>query len=171
MPHISYFCGMILAGILQSVEFYVMAAVVAAMIVALCARSDSRGPVREILLAGVISREGDVRADDADPRIELICNDDGSVLLRRHGVRGVNETGAVSLAIEVKGFDVKIRERVVTGRGDGEPVDTASFILDFMAREHYFISYVSDSTPFATSQTASLTLSNRPGNRVEKRLI
>lgn len=163
---------MILAGIFQSVEFYVIAAVMAAMIVALCARSDDRGPVREILLAGVISRERDDGNEDADPSIELICNDDGSVVLRRHGLLGVYASGAVSLAIEVKGFDVKIRERVVPGRDDsGEPVYTASFILDFMAREHYFISYVSDSTPFATSQTASLTLSNRPGNRVEKRLI
>lgn len=164
----------ILTGIFQSVEFYIIATVLAAMIVALCARGDNRGPVREILTAGVISREcGDNPAPGAErePAIEFLCLDDGSVILRRHGIRGVTDSGAVSLAMELKGFELKIRERTVAGRPDGEPIDTASFILDFMAPEHYFISYTSDLTEASTSLTASLTLSVRPGNRVEKRLI
>lgn len=164
----------ILAGIFQSVEFYIIATVLAAMIVALCARGDSRGPVREILTAGVITREGDdapAGSEGPGAAIEFVCLDDGSVILRRHGIRGVTDSGAVSLAMELKGFELKIRERTVAGRPDGEPIDTASFILDFMAPEHYFISYTSDQTSASTSQTASLTLSVRPGNRVMKRLI
>lgn len=165
---------LMLAGIFRSVEFYVIATVLAAMIVALCARGDSRGPVREILTAGVITREGEdtpAESEGREPAIEFVCLDDGSVILRRHGISGVTDSGAVSLAMELKGFELKIRERTVAGRPDGEPIDTASFILDFMAPEHYFISYTSDQTSTSTSQTASLTLSVRPGNRVMKRLI
>ena len=165
---------MILAGIFQSVEFYIIATVLAAMIIALCARGDNRGPVREILTAGVITLEGDATAAQGaggEPAIEFVCLDDGSVILRRHGIRGVTDSGAVSLAMELKGFELKIRERTMAGHPDGEPIDTASFILDFLAPEHYFISYTSDMTSASTSQTASLTLSVRPGNRVMKRLI
>ena len=169
-----YMMLIILAGIFQSVEFYIIATLLAAMTVALCARGDSRGPVREILAAGVITRESDGDAEQGDghrPEIEFICLEDGSVILRRHGIRGVTASGAVSLAMELKGFELKIRERSGAGRPDSEPIDTASFILDFMAREHYFISYTSDLTDASTSLTTSLTLSNRPGNRVVRRLI
>lgn len=164
----------ILAGIFQSVEFYIIATLLAAMTVALCARGDNRGPVREILVGGVITREDEADPGVEDghrPEIEFICLEDGSVILRRRGIRGVTASGAVSLAMELKGFELKIRERTMAGRPDSEPIDTASFILDFMAREHYFISYTSDITDASTSLTTSLTLSNRPGNRVVKRLI
>lgn len=164
---------LILAGVFQSVEFYVIAVTVAFMIVALCNGRETPGPVKEILLAGVISREHDVDSGDDDGRqeIELICCDDGQVVLRRHGLTGVTASGAVSLAIEVKGFEVRIRERIVEGRADSEPVDTASFILDFMAPERYFITYKSELPTGAVTVATSLSLSNRPGNRVVKPLV
>ena len=147
---------------INSVEFYVIAAVIAAAVVAFSARKSDEGPVRQILLPGVLAKS------DTAPSamVELLCNDDGSVILRRHGVTGVSVTGAVSLAITIKGFDVKIKERVVEGSPADEEIDMASFILDFMAEERYFISYTSDKYGLF----AALTLKNRPGNRVVKSL-
>ena len=163
------FVDMLLAGIFQSVEFYVIAVTVAAAIVALAGRRPASGPVRQILLPGVISLE----ERGEGPSVEFLCADDGSVLLRRNGVAGVKADGAVSLAIEVKGFDVKITERTVAGGRDAsaEPVDTASFVLDFMAREHYFISYTTEVTSAEPGLFASVTLNNRPGNHVVKQLL
>lgn len=154
------------SSILQSVEFYVIAVVVAAAVIAVLGRRPSDGPVREVLLPGTLSSS----ADPQGAAIELVCHDSGVVTLMRHGLRGVHDDGAVSLALEVRGFEVKIRERVVTGREPWALVDTAQFTLDFMGREHYFISYTSAPTPEATELFASLTLSNRPGNRVVKQL-
>lgn len=153
-----------LAGsILGSVEFYVIAAVTAAAVVAFSARGDRKGPVRQYLLPGVLSLENVAER----PSIELICCDDGSVILRRHGVSGMTLSGAVSLAVSVSGFDVKIKERTVTGTpGDTETVDTASFVLDFMGAERYFISYTAEDAGLF----AALTLHNRPGVRVEKEM-
>lgn len=152
---------MILVSVFQSVEFYVIAAVVAAAIVAYSAKSGTHGPARQFLIPGVLTNEG----KRVSPMIELICNDDGSVLLRRYGVEGVTLSGAVSLAIKVIGFDVKIKERIVEGKhGDEEIIDTSSFLLEFMAQERYFISYTSE----ATGLFVAVTLKNRPGNHVIK---
>ncbi len=147
---------------INSVEFYVIAAVVAAAVVAFSARRGDEGPARQILLPGVLTK----RDEPAGAMIELMCNDDGSVLLRRYGVEGVTMSGAVSLAVTVRGFDVKIKERIVEGRPEDEPIDTAAFILDFMGKEHYFISYTSD----RAGLFAAMTLKNRPGNRIVKGL-
>lgn len=115
------------------------------------------------MLPGVLSLSDSPRR----PSVELICCDDGSVILRRHGISGVTLSGAVSLAINVSGFDVKIKERTVAGkRGDTETVDTASFILDFMGAERYFISYTAEDAGLFVA----LTLHNRPGIRVEKQM-
>ncbi len=157
---------MIICSVFQSVEFYVLASVIAAAIVAFLSGNSSKGPAREYLLAGVITME---ELDDS-PSVELICGEDGKVVLRRHGISGVDMSGAVSLAIEVIGFDVKIRERIVAGREHTEPINTASFILDFMGCEHYFISYESPLTSVSSPLFASLTLHNREGNRILKKL-
>ncbi len=145
-----------------SVEFYVIAAVVAAAVVAFSARRDDEGPVRQILLPGVLV------TSDRKPgnMIELICNEDGSVVLRRYGVEGVTVSGAVSLAVTVREFDVLIKERIVEGNPKDEMIDTASFVLDFMGEERYFISYSAETAGLF----AALTLKNRVGNRIVKPL-
>lgn len=149
-----------LLSVFQSVEFYVISAVIAAAVIAYSAKSGHQGPARQILLPGVLTK-GD---KDVTPMLELICNDDGSVLLRRYGVEGVTISGAVSLAITVVGFDVKIKERIVEGKPEDEAIDTASFILDFMGEERYFISYTSDSAGLFVATA----LKNRPGNHIVK---
>ena len=128
---------MLLASILQSVEFYVIAVTIAAMVVALCGKRAAPGPVREILLSGVISREKVCDGTHlVEQAIEFICFADGYLVLGRHGL-----------------------------------TDTASFILDFMAPEHYFITYRSELPSGAVVMASSLTLHNRPGIHVTKRLI
>lgn len=151
----------IMLAVFDSVEFYVIAAVVAAAIIAFSAKGGARGPARQYLLPGMLTLADSPKV----PAIELICCDDGSVVLRRHGVAGMNRSGAVSLAVEVRGFDVILKERMVSGRpGDMEIVDTATFILDFMGAERYFISYTAEDAGLF----AATTLHNRPGIRVFK---
>lgn len=152
---------MIALSIFQTVEFYVIAVVLAAAVIAATAVKSSAGPVRELLLPSVLSLTG-----SSDEGIELECLDDGNVLLRRTGLRGVTEAGAVSARVTVKGFDVTIEERVTPGNPAYSPADTATFLLDFMGREHYFISYRSQQT----DRFAALTLHNRPGIRTRKPL-
>lgn len=157
---------MAICSIFQSVEFYVISSVIAAAVVALLGKNSYPGPARQYLLAGVITNED----EEFEPSVEFICCEDGTVILCRHGISGINTSGAVSLAIEVVGFDVKIKERVVEGRVDSEPINTASFILDFLGREHYFISYESPITSNSSSLFMSMTLNNREGNRIIKKL-
>ncbi len=62
-------------------------------------------------------------------------------------------------------------ERVVEGRDVSDSIiDTATFELDFMGREHYFINYRSAMTSSSSPMVASLTLHNRPGIKVTKNL-
>ncbi|MDE6118114.1 MAG: hypothetical protein K2G33_11480, partial [Duncaniella sp.] len=70
------------------------------------------------------------------------------------------------LAITVRGFDVLIKERIVEGNPVDEMIDTASFVLDFMGEERYFISYSAE----AYGLFVALTLKNRAGNRIVKPL-
>lgn len=145
---------MITAGIFQTVEFYVIAVLVAAMIVALVARPASRGEARQYLLAG------DLRAcGDDNPAITLTAHDDGSVTLTRHGIEGITSTGAVSLAVNVVGWDIVIEERLSEGFSDDAPIDTVVFRLDFLAPERYHIRYNSD----RTGRFAATPFHNRPG--------
>ena len=146
---------------LGSVEFYVYATLVAAAIVAFLARPSSRGEARQHLLAGELSNASNRSWSDsnsAQPAISLIVRDDGAVVLFRHGIEGVSSSGAVSLAITVIGFDITIEERIVPGNNLDDPIDTATFVLDFLAPDRYHLKYNSS----ATSSFAATTLLVRP---------
>ena len=80
--------------------------------------------------------------------------DDGSVVLTRNGIEGVSTSGAVSLAVTIIGFDITIEERIVPGNNLDEPIDTATFVLDFLAPDRYHLKYNSS----ATSRFATTTL-------------
>ena len=147
--------------ILGSVEFYIYATVVAAAIVAYLARPSSRGEVRQYLLAGELSNASNRAWTDLPtlpPSISIIVRDDGAVVLFRHGVEGVSTSGAVSLAITVIGYDITIEERIVPGNNLDDPIDTATFVLDFLAPDRYHLKYNSS----ATSRFATATLLVRP---------
>lgn len=153
---------MITAGIFQTVEFYVIAVLVAAMIVALVARPASRGEARQYLLAGDLTACG-----DDNSAITLTAHDDGSVTLTRHGIEGITSTGAVSLAVNVIGWDIVIEERLSEGFSDDAPIDTAVFRLDFLAPERYHIRYNSD----RTGRFVATPFHNRPGYTTTRPLI
>ena len=146
----------------NSVEFYVIATVVAAAIVLYFAQPSSRGEARQHLLAGNLSNASNRSWSDnksVQPAISLIVRDDGAVVLFRHGIEGVTISGAVSLAITVIGFDMTIEERIVPGNNLDDPIDTASFVLDFLAPDRYHLKYNSSST----SSFVATTLLVRPG--------
>ena len=146
---------------LGSVEFYVYATLVAAAIVAFLARPSSRGEARQHLLAGELSNASNRSWSDsnsAQPAISLIVRDDGAVVLFSHGIEGVSSSGAVSLAITVIGFDITIEERIVPGNNLDDPIDTATFVLDFLAPDRYHLKYNSS----ATSSFVATTLLVRP---------
>lgn len=149
-------------GFFHSTEFYVMLLVVAAAVIGVFAKPGQRGAARTHLLAGELSRS----VDDT-PRVEVDCDDDGVVTLRRYGVQGVTESGAVSLAVTVIGFDVSIEERVVAGDHADRSIDTVTFRLDFLGCEHYHVKYNSE----ASSRFMAATVNNRPGFHSVKPLI
>lgn len=138
----------------HSTEFYVILFVVAASAVALAAKPAANGPVVERLLAGAL-RDAESRAEV--PEIEVVCGLDGDVVIYR---RGLPPVVAVSAAVEVKGFDITIRERLTASASD-ETVGgvEAVFVLDFLASERYHLRYESE----ATSAAATLTFRNTPG--------
>ena len=124
---------------INSVEFYVIAACVAAAIVAYAALPSKRGAAVLHLVAGTLS-EGN---PEAQPSIDVEVDDNRRAIITRRGVRNVTDSGAVSLAINVIGFDITIDERLTPGRGTGSMTE-ASFILDFLAPERYHIKYNSE---------------------------
>lgn len=183
-------------SVFDSIEFYVIAAVVAAAVVGLCVRPSSKGEAVTRLLAGRLSAPDDTRrrsaADDtahlsaandtphlsADgddgsddtPSIELLVEQDGSVTLTRHGLYGlVHASGALSLVVNVAGFDISVEERLTPGRPAAdvpEPVE-ARFTLDFLGAERYHLRYYSE----ATGGLAVTPLHVRPGIHIVKPLI
>ncbi|MBD5185410.1 MAG: hypothetical protein HDS92_02255 [Bacteroidales bacterium] len=130
----------------------------AAAVIAYAVRPASRGPVSQHLLAGKLSAEGPER-----PSVDVECGPDGSVALWRNGLEGLTTDDAVSLAVNVRGFDVEIIERKALSRSSStmaEPVDSALFTLDFLGREHYHIIYKIDD-----EVAAVFTINVRPGMR------
>ena len=152
----------IFLSIFQSVEFYVIAVVAAAAIVAAMSVKPTTGAVRKILLGSTLSTP----ATEEPPSIELECLDNGDVVLTRRGLTGVTEAGAVSAAVTIKGFEIKIEERIVAGNPAYSAAGSASFTLDFMGAERYFISYRTEHDDLF----AALTLHNRPGIKTRKQL-
>lgn len=154
---------MSLSQFFTSVEFYVLATVVAAAVIGLCAKPTSRGPARTHLLPGILSDTSDIPADG--PALDITCREDGSVIIHRTGLEDITDAGAVSLAITVIGFDISIEERQVIA-DCGAPRSQVSFALDFLAPEYYHVRYNSDNTGLF----AAFTLHVKPGIKIHKQL-
>jgi len=142
-----------------TVEFYVILAVVAAAILALASRPDSTAPVKEILLACALEED----ADSIQPAVRMECLNSGRIVLTRIGVSNLCGDGAVSLAVEVKGVDIRIEERLTLGRGLQMPSVTASCIFPFIRLDRYHVVYNSASTGLF----AAFTFPAKPGVIVE----
>lgn len=160
--------------VFHSVEFYVILTVVAAAILAFCARPSQRGEAETHLLAGVLSDAPDTE----NPSITVECLENGDVTITRHGLRGIYSTGAASLAITQIGTDLKIIERLTPGPrpypatdDDGNvqaPADIveALFTLNFMGRGWYHIKYEAEGNFFA-----AFSLHVRPGITIQRSLV
>lgn len=157
---------MVICGFFQTVEFYVILSVIAAVIVALAALPAKRGEARLLFYAGELE-PAQPGAEALEPMVYAECREDGAVVLRREGLRGITASGAVSLAVTVIGFDVTIQERLSAGYSNDAAVGSAVFVLDFFAPERYHVAYRSDDAGLF----GSFTLANRPGLRVAKRLL
>jgi len=133
----------------NTIEFYVIAGTVAAGAVALAALPQKRG--RSVLhtVAGQLSHSG----NGAEPALDMWVDDYRRIHIMRRGLPNVGDMGAASLAINVKGFDIIIEERLTFDRRSTEPVDTAEFILDFVGPERYHIRYNSEDTSSMTAFT------------------
>lgn len=143
-----------------SVEFYVIATVVAAAVLGLCVKPSSKGPARQHLLAGML-RKGERK----EPGLEIRCREDGAVEMTRTGLEGFTDASAASIAVNVAGFDVTIKERL-TPADCGEERNEAVFVLDFLAPEHYHIRYENEDT----NLFCAFTLHVRPGIKSRKEL-
>ena len=153
---------MIIASIFSSIEFYVIAVMVAAAVVGFFARPHRRSEARQYLLPSTLSNEPDTTGQS----IEIKVLDDGTVRLIRHGVPDLTEAGAVSIAVEVAGFDIEVKERIVRSTEPAWGANTATFVLDFLAPERYHLHYVNPDLDIM----AVTTLHVRPGIHITKPL-
>lgn len=154
---------MIDTAFFHTTEFFVIATVVAALIVGFMAIPTKRGEARQFFVEASV-----MATDDGDdtPSIEFICRDDRSVTLIRRGLQGVRTLGMVNLAITIIGFDITINERLVEGSTWDGMADTAMATLDMMGAERYHVVYKSESI----SRMATLTINNHPGFQASRPL-
>lgn len=150
-----------------SVEFYVIMLIVAAVILASAIKPSSRGEVQTFLFAGSLECNGRIVEE---PVVELIVDDRCRLTIVRHGLRGlVASDGAVSIAMTVLGNDIKIEERITTGKSgvDDSSPDVAVFLADQLSpMQRYHLRYNSESL----SLSATTFLSCRPGVKIVKTL-
>lgn len=150
--------------IFQSVEFYVIATLVAAFVAGMALRPASRGEAVTRLLGATLT--GDGYGGDGTASVEAIVGDDGRVSVIRRGLPPVASTGAVSAKVTVAGRDIRMEERVVYGRGEAAEADAAEFVLDFLIPDRYHLQYISEST----GMSAAMTVNVRPGYRCRREM-
>lgn len=155
---------MVLCGFLNSVEFYVIAAVAAAAVLGLCVRPSSRSAARQWLLSGTVSPDD---SGDPTPRVTIRCLPDGNVEVTRYAIPGIGTDGAVSMVAELSGQDLTLDERIVEGT-DAMPgdLDCARWVFDFLGRDRYYVRY----TSAATELMYSGPLHNREGIVITRNL-
>ena len=161
---------MILTGFFQTVEFFVIAALAAAAIVAYMCMPRTRGEAVTHTVGGELLEDGEATepadGEESSGLLTAEVRDDGAVVLTRSGIRGITASGAVSLAVTVIGFDVHIEERRMRGFSNDTAVGSARFVLDFLAPEWYHIRYsYSDEGEFCSFQ-----LHVKPGIRMKHRI-
>lgn len=143
--------------ILLSTELCVLGVFAAAAIVAYCVRPAHRGPVTQHFLPGTL---GDTPVTPGMPWLEVTVEPDMSVIIIRRGLDSVDlDGGAVNLSMTISDFNIDIRERRITGYGTSTPATTARFTADFLAAEHYRITYRRDQEEI----TLVFTINIRPG--------
>lgn len=102
----------------RTVEFYVVATVVAAAVIILSTRPSGSKPVQTRFARATF--EPDTEPSDAEPSLEVSVRDDGMVVFTRHSLGRIREGTVVALAITVKGFDVTLKERITAASSHAE---------------------------------------------------
>lgn len=151
-----------IAGIFQTVEFYVTAAMIAAMIVGFMAMPQRRGAARQTLIEADLTFTG-----DPAPSVSIEARDDGSVILVRNGLPSLTSSAIVKLLVSIAGNDITIEESATQGSAWSEPADTAVAVLDMIGRDRYHVKYISD---IDGQRFAAFTLNNRPGFKTTRPL-
>lgn len=155
---------MIILGIFNTVEFYIITAFIAAAVVAYAAMPSKKSAVRTFLYAGTLSNPAD---GASDPGIVMRVGDNGTVEVYRFGLKGISRSGAYSLAVKIAGFDVTIEERLVAGRPDDDEAATVGYAaIDCLGFERYHFHYRSEATALSTAFYLNL----RPGARIDRKL-
>lgn len=144
-------------------EFYIIAGVIAAAIIAYAALPSRRGAAVLHTVAGTLSDSGEAEASAV---IDVHVDDAGRMIICRRGLPDVGDNGAASLAVTVIGFDITIEERLTPGKYPIERRDTATFTLDFLAPERYHVRYNSDTANLFTAFSIPI----RPGITLSRRL-
>lgn len=153
---------MIILSIFQTVEFYIVAAFMAAAVVAAVSMPSRRSSARMYTYGGTLRTD----AAMSDPGIVAQVNDSGELVIHRFGLDNLTESGAYSLAVTIIGFDVTIEERLTYDRRENNPVTAAYATLDCLGSERYHFLYKSE----ITGRSASFSLNIRPGNRIDRLL-
>lgn len=146
-------------GFFYSLEFYVILTVLAAAVIAFCAKPSRKGSARQFFSTAILSAPVEALGDE--PQIEIFCRDNGSVAIVRRGLEHMYMSGTLALAIEVTGFDVRMTERITPGSPADGTATEGVFLLDFFAPEYYHIQYTAD----PSNRMAAFTLHVRPGLR------
>lgn len=112
-------------------EICVMLLIVAAAILAAVIRPATASPVMTYLYACDISSAIDGNEVSIQPEVSLEVLDDMRVVISRRGFGAtLTDTGAVSIAVNVKGTDISIEERITPGGGYpiDEPAQAVAYI-------------------------------------------
>lgn len=158
---------MIPLSIFQTIEFYVIASLLAAAVIAYAARPSDKGPARTFLYAGTLMGPCDDPQASAPAGIVAEVNPSGTLTINRYGLDGIHATGAYSLAVKIIGYDVSIEERLTAGAVTDVLMSAATATVDCLApEERYHIRYNSERTGTFTAFTLTL----RPGSKVMRRL-
>lgn len=157
---------MICLGFFQSVEFYVIAAVIAAAVIAAASLPGRRGPVRTFLYAGRLLAPRTADTPPSGPGIVVRVDEHARLVVHRFGLEGVHESGAYSLAVKISGFDVVIEERLTSGHRYDPEMTQAEATADCLGRERYHFQYNSEST----ARKCSFTLNIAPDNTITRAL-
>ena len=144
-------------------EFYIIAGVIAAAIIAYAALPSRRGAAVLHTVAGTLSDSG---STEVPAGIDVSIDDAGHMVIYRRGLPDVGDDGAASLAVTIIGFDISIEERLTVGKYPIERRDTATFTLDFLAPERYHVRYNSDTANLFTAFSIPI----RPGITLSRQL-
>lgn len=161
---------MIICGIFQTPEFYVIVSVIAAAVIAITALPERKKAVQQHLITGELQSaiQSDRPSGAGEGHLEIRVHEGNFVSIRRDGLDGVSMAGAVSLAVNVSGFDVVIEERITPGPPSPFGMaDSVVFRLDFLAPEWYHVRYESE----RYSEHAAFSLHVREGIVMNKSLI